>query len=263
MPLPARAVVRLDAARALAGSLKRENELADPTELSQLASVQEFGQRQQQLSDRAEHCLQGTLRDRKLLREVEKLLRNIELDSDLDLEEPGRGGSSSAGYSALQRPSGSVLPGGAMSARRATSARPCQPTSLRPGSTAPQHRPVSVPEVDSARRAQEGAAAMPAAGVEAVEAVVARRLAHCEALASQLQSVQHDAHRLDDRLDAVAAGNARLQQQVDAALHFSEEEIHEEIKLEIARHRREEGEEEGQGGEDGSRARAAAAALGQ
>ena len=100
MPRSASSVVRLDAARALAGSLRGslDIELADPAELSQPAAVQEFGQRQQQLSDRAEHCLQGTLQDRALLREVEKLLRSVELDTDLEGadSQPDRRGSSSA-----------------------------------------------------------------------------------------------------------------------------------------------------------------------
>ena len=259
MPLTARSVVRLDAARALAGSLKRDIELADPAELSQPATVQEFGQRQQQLSDRAEHCLQGTLRDRALLREVEKLLRNVELDTDPDEadSQPARrvsssssAGSSSAGY--LQRPPGSVLRGGALSARRAT-------TSLRAGA-APQHRPASAREAAAQASGTQGDVA---AGPEGVvpEGVVARRLAHCDALQGQLQSVQLDfeAH-WSQRLDAVAAGHARLQRQMDTALDISEEEM----ALEIEKHRRAaEAEAEGEAEEDGAGARAAASALGR
>ena len=255
MPLTARSVVRLDAARALAGSLKRDIELADPAELSQPATVQEFGQRQQQLSDRAEHCLKGTLRDRALLREVEKLLRNVELDTDPDetdsqparrvLSSASSAGSSSAGY--LQRPPGSVLRGGALSARRAT-------TSLRAGA-APQHRPASAREAAAQASGTQGeAAAVP-------EGVVARRLAHCDALQGQLQSVQLDfeAH-WSQRLDAVAAGHARLQRQMEAAFDISEEEL----ALEVEKHRRAaEAEAEEEAEEDGAGARAAASALGR
>ena len=264
MPLTARSVVRLDAARALAGSLKRDTELADPAELSQPATVQEFGQRQQQLSDRAEHCLQGTLRDRALLREVEKLLRNVELDTEPDEadSQPARrvsssssAGSSSAGY--LQRPPGSVLRGGALSARRAT-------TSLRAGA-APQHRPASAREAAAQASGTQGEVATMPVGVVPVgvvpEGVVARRLAHCDALQGQLQSVQLDfeAH-WSQRLDAVAAGHARLQRQMDTALDISEEEM----ALEIEKHRRAaEAEAEGEAEEDGAGARAAASALGR
>ena len=269
MPLTARSVVRLDAARALAGSLKRDTELADPAELSQPATVQEFGQRQQQLSDRAEHCLQGTLRDRALLREVEKLLRNVELDTEPDEadSQPARrvpstaasaGSSSSAGY--LPRPSGStVLRGGALSARRAT-------TSLRAGA-APQYRPASAREAAAQASGTQGEAAAVAVGVavgvvpESVMARDARRLAHCDALTSQLQSVQLDfeAH-WSQRLDAVAAGHARLQRQMDAALDISEEEM----EIEIEKHRRAaEAEAEEEAEEDGAGARAAASALGR
>ena len=267
MPLTARSVVRLDAARALAGSLKRDTELADPAELSQPATVQEFGQRQQQLSDRAEHCLQGTLRDRALLREVEKLLRNVELDTDPDEADtqPARrvsssassAGSSSAGY--LQRPPGSVLRGGALSARRAT-------TSLRAGA-APQYRPASAREAAAQASGTRGEAAAVAVGVavgvvpESAVARDARRLAHCDALTSQLQSVQLDfeAH-WSQRLDAVAAGHARLQREMDAALDISEEEM----QIEIEKHRRAaEAEAEEEAEEDGAGARAAASALGR
>ena len=260
MPLTARSVVRLDAARALAGSLKRDIELADPAELSQPATVQEFGQRQQQLSDRAEHCLQGTLRDRALLREVEKLLRNVELDTDPDEADtqPARrvsssassAGSSSAGY--LQRPPGSVLRGGALSARRAT-------TSLRAGA-APQHRPASAREAAAQASGTQGEVATMPVGV-VPEGVVARRLAHCDALQGQLQSVQLDfeAH-WSQRLDAVAAGHARLQRQMDTALDISEEEM----ALEIEKLRRAaEAEAEEEAEEDGAGARAAASALGR
>ena len=260
MPLTARSVVRLDAARALAGSLKRDIELADPAELSQPATVQEFGQRQQQLSDRAEHCLQGTLRDRALLREVEKLLRNVELDTEPDEADSqharrasstaaSAGSSSSAGY--LPRPSGStVLRGGALSARRAT-------TSLRAGA-APQHRPASAREAAAQASGTQGeVATMPVVP----EGVVARRLAHCDALQGQLQSVQLDfeAH-WSQRLDAVAAGHARLQREMDAALDISEEEM----QIEIEKHRRAaEAEAEEEAEEDGAGARAAASALGR
>lgn len=265
MPLTARSVVRLDAARALAGSLKRDIELADPAELSQPATVQEFGQRQQQLSDRAEHCLQGTLRDRALLREVEKLLRNVELDTEPDEADSqharrasstaaSAGSSSSAGY--LPRPSGStVLRGGALSARRAT-------TSLRAGA-APQYRPASAREAAAQASGTQGEAAAVAVGVvpESVMARDARRLAHCDALTSQLQSVQLDfeAH-WSQRLDAVAAGHARLQREMDAALDISEEEM----QIEIEKHRRAaEAEAEEEAEEDGAGARAAASALGR
>ena len=88
------------------------------------------------------------------------------------------------------------------------------------------------------------------------EGVVARRLAHCDALHSQLASVQLDFEAHCDRLDAVAAGHTRLQRQMDAALHISEEEI----SLEVEKCRRE-AEEEEEEEEDGSGARAAASAL--
>ena len=257
MPRSASAVVRLDAARALAGSLRGslDIELADPAELSQPAAVQEFGQRQQQLSDRAEHCLQGTLQDRALLREVEKLLRSVELDTDLEGadSQPDRrvsssassAASSSAGY--LQRPPGTVLRGGALSARRAT-------TSLRAGA-APQQRPASAREAAAQASGTQGqVAAVP-------EGVVARRLAHCDALQGQLQSVQLDfeAH-WSQRLDAAAAGHARLQRQVDAALDISEEEMAREVE----KLRREaEAEAEAEAEEFGAGARAAASALGR
>ena len=257
MPRSASSVVRLDAARALAGSLRGslDIELADPAELSQPAAVQEFGQRQQQLSDRAEHCLQGTLRDRALLREVEKLLRSVELDTDLEGadSQPDRrvsssassAGSSSAGY--LQRPPGTVLRGGALSARRAT-------TSLRAGA-APKQRPASAREAAAQASGTQGqVAAVP-------EGVVARRLAHCDALQGQLQSVQLDfeAH-WSQRLDAAAAGHARLQRQVDAALDISEEEMAREVE----KLRREaEAEAEAEAEEFGAGARAAASALGR
>ena len=257
MPRSASSVVRLDAARALAGSLRGslDIELADPAELSQPAAVQEFGQRQQQLSDRAEHCLQGTLQDRALLREVEKLLRSVELDTDLEGadSQPDRrvsssassAGSSSAGY--LQRPPGTVLRGGALSARRAT-------TSLRAGA-APKQRPASAREAAAQASGTQGqVAAVP-------EGVVARRLAHCDALQGQLQSVQLDfeAH-WSQRLDAAAAGHARLQRQVDAALDISEEEMAREVE----KLRREaEAEAEAEAEEFGAGARAAASALGR
>ena len=249
---------RLDAARALARSLRGslDIDLADPAELSQPATVQEFGQRQQQLSDRAEHCLQGTLRDRALLREVEKLLRNVELDTDLEGadSQPDRrvsssassAGSSSAGY--LQRPPGTVLRGGALSARRAT-------TSLRAGA-APQQRPSSAREAAAQASGTQGqVAAVP-------EGVVARRLAHCDALQGQLQSVQLDfeAH-WSQRLDAAAAGHARLQRQVDAALDISEEEMAREV--EKLREAQAEAEAEAEAEEFGAGARAAASALGR
>ena len=257
MPRSASSVVRLDAARALAGSLRGslDIELADPAELSQPAAVQEFGQRQQQLSDRAEHCLQGTLQDRALLREVEKLLRSVELDTDLEGadSQPDRrvsssassAGSSSAGY--LQRPPGTVLRGGALSARRAT-------TSLRAGA-ARQQRPASAREAAAQASGTQGqVAAVP-------EGEVARRLAHCDALQGQLQSVQLDfeAH-WSQRLDAAAAGHARLQRRVDAALDISEEEMTREVE----KLRREaEAEAEAEAEEFGAGARAAASALGR
>ena len=257
MPRSASSVVRLDAARALAGSLRGslDIELADPAELSQPAAVQEFGQRQQQLSDRAEHCLQGTLQDRALLREVEKLLRSVELDTDLEGadSQPDRrvsssassAASSSAGY--LQRPPGTVLRGGALSARRAT-------TSLRAGA-ARQQRPASAREAAAQASGTQGqVAAVP-------EGEVARRLAHCDALQGQLQSVQLDfeAH-WSQRLDAAAAGHARLQRRVDAALDISEEEMAREVE----KLRREaEAEAEAEAEEFGAGARAAASALGR
>ena len=210
--------VRLDAARALGYKLGRDDETADQAELAPpdpgLAyTVKEFGGRQRNLTDRAERCLQGTLRDRALLREVDKLLRDMELDGNEDEVEAEAQGSERSqpasasafpGYGAARRPGGTVYGGGALSARRASS-------SLRPGAARPVPRPASAREAEGAAaappsagtrvfmQAPRAASASPASdagagaasdGGGAPDELKARRLARCAQLEEQLQPVQ-------------------------------------------------------------------------
>lgn len=190
------------------------------TQPSELAEA--FGGRQRELSDRAERCLQGTLRDRALLREVEKLMREVEAYEEDDVDEDGVAGDGVSASAAATR--------GPPRASRATGCAGLPPSSSRRhggGGWQTDRAGAS----SSVRGAASGTAAVrtcyrptsardseASADARTPDGVIARRLAKADALQSRLSEAAEGSARLDVELDLALDSNARLQQRLDDAL---------------------------------------------
>lgn len=176
-----------------------------------------FGGRQRELSDRAERCLQGTLRDRALLREVEKLMREVEAYEEDDADD-GHGGAElvSAAATRASRPTGRAgLP---PSSSRRQGSGGWQTDRSGAGSSVRGAASGAATAVRSCYRPTSARDSEASADARTPDGLIARRLAKADALQSRLSEAAKGSARLEVELDLALDSNARLQRRLDDAL---------------------------------------------
>ena len=181
-----------------------------------------FGGRQRELSDRAERCLQGTLRDRALLREVEKLMREVDAYEEDDVDDgadelASASGAASRGpqrasratsCSGLPPSSSRRLGGGGWQTDRAGAGSGVRGGTSGTAAVRSCYRPTSARDSEASADARSTADG----------GLIVRRLAKADALQSRLSEAAEGSARLEVELDLARDSNARLQRRLDDAL---------------------------------------------